>query len=64
MNDKKNNPGLAVFLIMLARSLLTEAPQIIDWLSELKQKKITNVTEEHYAKLEAKWDIPGESFFE
>jgi hypothetical protein len=54
---------MEIFLMMFARTLLMEAPEIIDWLKELKDGGKTEVTEADMLTLKAKWDISAEDFF-
>jgi hypothetical protein len=54
---------MELFLMMLARTLLLQAPAVIDWLKELKDEGKTEVTEVDMANLMAKWEISAEDFF-
>jgi len=56
--------GTEMFLMMFARTLLMQAPAVIDWLKELKDEGKTEVTEADIATLMAKWDIDAETFFQ
>jgi hypothetical protein len=54
---------MELFLMMFARTLLLQAPAVIDWLKELKDEGKTEVTEADMANLMAKWEISAEDFF-
>lgn len=54
---------MELFLMMFARTLLLQAPAVIDWLKELKDEGKTEVTEADMANLMAKWDISAEDLF-
>ncbi len=54
---------MELFLMMFARTLLMEAPTVIDWLKELKDEGKTEVTEADMLSLAAKWNISADDFF-
>lgn len=54
---------MEIFLMMFARTLLMQAPEIIDWLKEMKDGGKTEVTEADMMSLKAKWDVSAEDFF-
>ena len=56
--------GTEVFLMMMARMLLTQAPEVIDWLKELKDGGKTEVTEMDMVNLAGKWTPDAASFFQ
>ena len=54
---------MELFLMMTARMLLMQAPEVIDWLKELKDEGKTEVTEIDMANLMNKWSPDAASFF-
>jgi len=54
---------MELFLMMLARTLLQQAPEIIDWLKGMRDEGKTEVTEMDMATLMVKWDRSAASFF-
>ena len=55
---------LSMLGIAFGRTLLAQAPRIIDWLFELKEAGKTDIIDSDIQALEDKWDIPGAKFFE
>jgi hypothetical protein len=58
------SPGVFKLLLIAIAELMLKFPQILDWVSQMRDNGKTQVTDVEWDALENKWDIPGAMFFE